>query len=376
MSKSIYISGNSLLAYTSGTPMRGLIRYLINLRPTDLFTIHISEIGLSNEIKQYLKKIEENENVSVVLQKKSVKSQNIKNLIGIKTGNSADGYDFYISPGMPEYFNQNQQPSISFIADLSSINLPKQSSLKWHGNRIFKNTLKWCINSNTKIAAISEFTREELIERDPENKEKYITIYNGIEDFWFDDVYEENELTKKLETKKYWIWWGYMSNRKNIHRLLLAYIKAKEEKYNLPQIVIIGSIAPEQKACKELINLYPHYFELYPFQDTYILKTLVRNSSGLLFPSLYEGFGLPVIETYSQGLPVLHSNTTSLPEIANRLGITIDPYNIEDISNGLIHLSILRQSHEIIAERKKWAANFTYKNASLKLNDIINKLLD
>lgn len=370
----ILITGSPLFAYTSGTPMRGLILKLITLRKNDLFHIILTKTSKKSGNTNFLENLTAHQNVSIRFENQSPKTQNLKKLLGLKSNDYPSEFDFYLSPGMPEHFSNAQQPSLSIIADLSSINLPGQSSLKWHGNRIFKNTLNWALTSNTKIAAISDFTRKELEAYCTSQTQKYFTLHNGIEDFWFDNHFEDNEISAKLKNESYWIWWGYISNRKNITSLLTAYLAAKKKGASLPRIVFIGQHAPDQQDCIDLINKHPDYFQRFDFQPNYALKTIVKNSQGLVFPSIYEGFGLPVIEAFSQGVPVLHSNVTSLPEVGNGLGIEVDPNSIDSIVDGLIQLHQSPNSAEQVAARQNWASSFTYQRAALQLSAMIDEL--
>lgn len=370
----ILIPAHSVFAFTSGTPMRGLILKLITLRKNDLFHIILTKTSRKSGNTNFLENLTAHQNVSIRFENQSPKTQNLKKLLGLKSNDYPSEFDFYLSPGIPEHFSKNQQPSLSIIADLSSINLPGQSSLKWHGNRIFKNTLNWALTSNTKIAAISDFTRKELEAYCTSQTQKYFTLHNGIEDFWFDNHFEDNEISAKLKNESYWIWWGYISNRKNITSLLTAYLAAKKKVASLPKIVFIGQHAPDQQDCIDLINKHPDYFQRFDFQPNYALKTIVKNSQGLVFPSIYEGFGLPVIEAFSQGVPVLHSNVTSLPEVGNGQGIEVDPNSIDSIVDGLIQLHQSPNSAEQVAARQNWASSFTYQRAALQLSAMIDEL--
>src|SRR5690554_773936 len=370
----ILIAAHSVFAFTSGTPMRGLILKLITLRKNDLFHIILTKTSKKSGNTNFLENLTAHQNVSIRFENQSPKTQNLKKLLGLKSNDYSSEFDFYLSPGMPENFSKNHQPSLSIIADLSSINLPGQSSLKWHGNSIFKNTLNWALTSNTKIAAISDFTRKELEAYCPSQTQKYFTLHNGIEDFWFDNHFEDNEISAKLKNESYWIWWGYISNRKNITSLLTAYLAAKKKVASLPRIVFIGQHAPDQQECIDLINKHPDYFQRFDFQPNYALKAIVKNSQGLVFPSIYEGFGLPVIEAFSQGVPVLHSNVTSLPEVGNGLGIEVDPNSIDSIVDGLIQLHQSPNSAEQVAARQNWASSFTYQRAALQLSEMIDEL--
>jgi glycosyltransferase involved in cell wall biosynthesis len=370
----IFISGHPLIAFTSGTPMRGLINALIYLRKDWHFTIGFPK-GLNAphliDLKEDWKKMD---NLSIAEFSLNEKWGNLKKLFGFsKSPLKNHDFDLFVSPGMPESF-QTEKPVISFVADLSSINMPESSSLKWHGNRIFRNTLNCAVKTNKKIVSISDFTKTELEERYPYQRKKFLTIHNGIENSWFDSHYEENELTQNLKDEEYWIWWGYMSNRKNIGRLVDAYIPLAKKNNEIPKILFIGDIAPDQVFLKQTFKQFPGYFIHHSFQNPYILKTLVKNSKGLLFPSLYEGFGLPVIEAFSQEVPVMHSNKTSLPEIAGGLGIEVDPYDISSLERGMLKLANQKLGKEEKNKLKARAATFTYKNAAQQLSALIEEL--
>jgi glycosyltransferase involved in cell wall biosynthesis len=251
--------------------------------------------------------------------------------------------------------------------------MPGSSSLKWHGNKIFRNMLNAAVKTNQKIVAISNFTKTELENRYPAQKNKFITIYNGIENFWFNNKFEQNKISNQLKDEKYWIWWGYISNRKNLKRLTEAYLSLVKKGNKLPKILFIGDISPDQAYLKQTFEKYSQYFYHYPFQQPYVLKNLVKNSKGLLFPSLYEGFGLPVIETFSQGAPVLHSNITSLPEIAGGLGIKVNPYDLSSIEEGLLKLSNYKLSQERSNNLKIRANMFTYETAARQFAKLIEE---
>ncbi|MBS2212123.1 glycosyltransferase family 4 protein [Carboxylicivirga mesophila] len=370
----IFVNGNSLKAYTSGTPQRGLIHALCRLRPRDEFHIFLSNDTEAKVLSRYWYALEQLGNVYIHHTCASQKKINLKKLVGIKSYQSDNHFDFYLSPGMPEYFNRRQQPSISTIADLSSLNAPGTSSLKWHGNRIFKNTLKWSVNSNSQIGAISDFTLSELSEKFPALQSRFFTLYNGIEDIWLDEQFKSNELTNSYKGQDYWIWWGFGSNRKNLHRLVEAYLSAHKQHNTLPRLLLVGKIADELDVLKAKINS-SQQIDLIPFQDALILKTLVRNSRGLLFPSLYEGFGLPIIETYAQGRPVLYGNCTSMPEIASEFGVAVDPLDIESIKAGLMAMQTFDISQEYEQQVKKYASQFTYVNAAQQLSNRIDELI-
>ena len=105
------------------------------------------------------------------------------------------------------------------------------------------------------------------------------------------------------------------------------------------------------------------------------LPGLYRGALGLLFPSLYEGFGLPVIEAMSCGIPVLTSNTTSLPEVAGDAALLVDPDSVESITLGIDALckdTALRQ--ELCTRGLLQAAKFSWDETIRKVRTALDDI--
>ena len=98
---------------------------------------------------------------------------------------------------------------------------------------------------------------------------------------------------------------------------------------------------------------------------------LYKGAMALVFPSLYEGFGLPVLEAQSLGIPVLTSNTSSLPEIAGEGAIYVDPYSIEDIAKGMKRLTVDKELRtKLIQAGFENVKRFSWAKAAWQLQEI------
>jgi len=376
----IFVYATTLTGFTSSIPMRGLMLQLIKIRYDDEFIVLFNQNDISIEFMQgFYKELKRLKNVKLIYEVFSKRLINLKALFGIKNYiNINVEADLYISPGTLDSFGYNKTPLINILADLSQIREPKYTSVPWHGKYIMKTMLKNSVEIASRIICISKFTGDDLLELYPQTKEKIQIIYNGIAEEWFDDQ------TEKLDVEGiandpigYWIWYGYLSKRKNILNLLMAYkdLTIQSENTAFPKFLIVGKLATNQAVVKEYVNKnLAGLVKIIPYQDIYKLKYLVKKSRGLLFPSFYEGFGLPVIEAFSQGIPALHSNTSALPEIAGGLGIPCNPYNIESIKKGLMELLNVKNGIEEINLRIKWSKQFTYKNAAEKFSKVIDKV--
>ena len=198
-------------------------------------------------------------------------------------------------------------------------------------------------------------------------------IYNGIDLKWLDYKFVDNTLTET-----YWIWWGNFSPRKNLINTLIAYNQFLDENIKLiskiPDFLLIGDDNKYFYKIKKLIDNSEMLTKKVFFKKSLPIEKLiieVANSKGLIFPSLYEGFGLPVIESFSQGVPVLTSNKTSLPEISNGKAILVDPDDISMIKKGLYSLNSF-VGKDKSKDLKKWASNFTYHKAALEYSNLID----
>jgi glycosyltransferase involved in cell wall biosynthesis len=141
-----------------------------------------------------------------------------------------------------------------------------------------------------------------------------------------------------LEAGKYWMFFGAIEPKKNVGRLIQAYLAS-----GVPgPLVIVGKRA--WKSEEELRLLYDDHVK-YLVQEGSILRTrhrimmldyvpfrllvnLIRGARAVLFPSLYEGFGLPALEAMLLGTPVITSNTASMPEVVGNAALQVDPYDI------------------------------------------------
>jgi glycosyltransferase involved in cell wall biosynthesis len=118
------------------------------------------------------------------------------------------------------------------------------------------------------------------------------------------------------------------------------------------------------------------YVHFIGFADDVDLPALYSAAQCLVFPSLYEGFGLPLLEAMACGTPVVTSNVSSLPEVAGDAALLVDPYAIESIADAVARLltdSALRQ--ELIRRGTARAAGFTWEAAARQLVSVYAQLL-
>jgi glycosyltransferase involved in cell wall biosynthesis len=197
------------------------------------------------------------------------------------------------------------------------------------------------------ILTDSRFSRQRIIERTGVHEDKVVSIPLGVEPRFC--PLPEDTLRQVL--RQYPIGGPYvlavsaLSSRKNVARLLEAWQRLghKAEGFSLVVAGDLGLAFSDLSGCAALPSSVVHLGRV---RDEH-LPALYNGATGFVYPSLYEGFGLPPLEAMACGTPVVASNSTSLPEAVGDAALLVDPLSVESMADGLgrlVHDSILRQS--------------------------------
>lgn len=233
-------------------------------------------------------------------------------------------------------------PVIATIHDAIPFSHPEWTTPKFR--YLYGPTFKRCARWATKIITVSNFSKLSISEHFGIQKDRIHVIPNSIDPEWIDTVDPANliEIKKKYRLyRPYIVSVGTLQPRKNIERVIAAFSllpKILQQNYDL---VIVGR---EGWRCEPIIKRLragaPHgevrWLKYIPRDE---LLTLVKAAKCLVFPSLAEGFGLPVVEAFAARLPVLTSSYGSaLPEVAGDAAVLVDPYDVSAISDGLCQI--------------------------------------
>ncbi len=243
-------------------------------------------------------------------------------------------HDFFVS------FFINRTPKIVTIHDLTPLILPET-----HGTRFrlwwrWKFTLKLVKNRIDHVIAVSESTKNDCVKYLNIPKEKITVIHNAV-----NEIYQPLEDKKKIEEhlkKEYKIDYpfilfvGTLEGRKNIPQLIKAFYEVKKQGLD-HKLILVGMRGWKSEPIFDTINklgldddiIFPGYI---PNND---LVELYNVADVFVYPSLYEGFGLPPLEAMSCGCPVITSNTSSLPEVVGDAGILIDPHDVDGLTEAI-----------------------------------------
>ncbi|MFC4892662.1 glycosyltransferase family 4 protein [Pseudofrancisella aestuarii] len=176
-----------------------------------------------------------------------------------------------------------------------------------------------------------------------------IKINFSISDNIIDVLYLGSKYKNRIElekiidnpTKKYFLFVGTLEPRKNLSMLLKAYSmlsKAQKENFNLH---LVGAKGWGDESLEEIIEQLniSEYVKIYGYIDDDKLAIIYANCYAVLMPSIYEGFGLPLLEGMTFGKPGLCGNNSSMPEIVGNAGVCVDSHNVNSIRQGLERIS-------------------------------------
>jgi glycosyltransferase involved in cell wall biosynthesis len=230
-----------------------------------------------------------------------------------------------------------------------------------------------------KIITVSEFSKLEIMKYLEVEDKKIEVIPLGVDIKYYHDGYSEDEV-EKVKKKygingEYFLYLGTIEPRKNIERLIKAYGALYEQKKDIPKLILAGKkgwlydeiFKTLRKS--ELHNMvsFLGYIEI---QDA---PKLIAGSIAFVFPSLYEGFGLPPLEAMACGTPVITSDAASLPEVVGDAGLLVNPLDINSIKEAM--LKIIVEPDLRIKLRKagiQQAKMFSWEETTRKIEQVID----
>jgi len=234
--------------------------------------------------------------------------------------------------------NFYRKPYIVTIHDLTLSLFPGRKMTKWYHRLAYHFTIKNAVKKAKKVIAVSKNTKEDIISHLKIPAEKIEVIYNGINPQFhiIEDLKEVEKTLKKYDIKKdFLLYTGVWRNHKNLTGLIEAFNILKNEKQIDINLVITGNpdpIYPEVLQTIKALNLEKDII-LPGLVSEQELVHLYNGAKIYVFPSFYEGFGLPPIEAMRCGTPVAASNTSSIPEICGEENaVYFNPHIPQDIA--------------------------------------------
>ncbi|PIB37139.1 hypothetical protein BFP72_17865 [Reichenbachiella sp. 5M10] len=298
-------------------------------------------------------------------------------VIGINTGYLWEQID------LPVFLKKNKSPlllnfcnvapvfyknKIAIIHDLAAFANPKWFS--WKFVMSYKIMIPLISKTSKKIGTVSEFSRKEIVKYLKVKSDKIFVVPNAVS---FEFCSQSSD-DKKVVSDNYFLTVGSLDPRKNFNRLIYAFGKFK---YDNIKLKIVGS--PNKVFKDNNVRAYitsDPRIELTGYLTDNELANLYKSAKLFIYPSLYEGFGIPPLEAMSFGCPTLVSDIGSLREVCSEASAYFNPYDEKDLldkmelclSNREIRTSLTEKGRERIN-------NYSWQSSAILMNKIMKSLI-
>jgi glycosyltransferase involved in cell wall biosynthesis len=282
---------------------------------------------------------------------------------------STDGYAS-LNTNIPQHLT---------IHDLAFEHFPK--AVPFLVNQYYRHYVPRFTKKATRIAAVSEFTKNDLIQQYSIQSNKIDIVYNGVSDYFkpLHPVEIEAIRQKYSNGLPYFICVSSIHPRKNIPALLKAFDQFKQNNPTAPhQLILVGNFmyGSDNEVSATIASMQHR-------QDLILtgslgheqIASLVGAASATAYVSLFEGFGIPIIESMRAGVPILTSDANSMREVAGNAALLVDPNKIESISHGLTRLAKEEELRlNLIEKGLQRQAQFTWDNSALQYWNSVSQL--
>ncbi len=263
------------------------------------------------------------------------------------------------------------------IYDLNFEHFPE--NLPWRNRVYYRFFFPRFTHKATHIVTISEYSKMDIVNTYHVPQNKIDNISCGISSYFSPCTESEKNQTKEKYTggDEYFFFAGTMHPRKNIPSLIKAFTEFKKSNTNNIKLVLAGYIMWDDNTIKGLLdnNPYKNDIILTGRVNNNELRLLLGSAWCLVFVPMFEGFGLPIVEAWQCGIPVICSNVTSMPEVAGDAAITVDPFNIEEISSAMKKMTDVSTRERYIALGKERKNTFSWKRTASLFWDSIQRTI-
>ncbi len=249
------------------------------------------------------------------------------------------------------------------------------------GNYYRRKVVPLVTQKSETVITVSHYEKERILERIKIDPKKIKVVYNGIDESRFriiDDPAAEEKLRKKYSLPlRFILFLGNAAARKNAVRLIEAYTMYASKNENPLPIVTpglsAGFISDQLSVLRQLDKI--KNFITPGYIDDEDIAALYNAATLFLYPSLSEGFGMPLVEAMACGTPVITSSISCLPEIAGKAGVLVDPTKTTAIADA-IHRMLTNETYRLdrVGEGLDNAKRFSWKNTAEEIYEIYQEV--
>ena len=242
--------------------------------------------------------------------------------------------DLFLSPD--GYMSLSTKvPTCLVIHDLAFEHYPEHSV--WSHRMYWRHYSPLFAKKASRIVTVSTFSKNDISTRYGIEPSKIDVVYNGAHDEYVPLTVEDREDVKKkyADGCEYFVFAGALHPRKNIVNLLKAFVVFKKRQHTNMKLVIAGRMAWKYEEVEQMRSemLFKEDVKWVGYMNVDELSRVIGGAYALVYASLFEGFGIPILEALQCDVPAIVSNTSSMPEVAGDAGLLVDPTDVDDIAN-------------------------------------------
>ena len=288
------------------------------------------------------------------------------------TGAARDAELFHVTPHVMRPPREALLTSI--VHDLTPLTLPEchtESNVRY-----FEKFAERVLPTLDGVITPSQFVKQELIEALGVAEDKVTVIHHGVDRDFFEVSGAQIRVARRTYQlpDRYILTVGSFEPRKNLIRLIEAHGMLSEEMQKEYPLLAVGASGWKNTDIERAFRESPHARILgYVKRD--LLPAVYESASAFALPSLYEGFGMPLLEAMAAGLPVLTSDYSAPPEVVGTTGVLVDPLKVEAIAEGLRLLVGDPRSAQLMgAEARQRARGFSWQRCAEETKAFFEKV--
>ncbi len=232
----------------------------------------------------------------------------------------------------------------------------------------------------TRVLTVSESSKSDIMRFFGTESSKIDVIYNAFDARFGAEPHEEDVIRVRERYQlhdEFVLYAGNVKPHKNLERLIDAFHLVRSRGLDHLKLVMIGDDISKYAALRRAVHRYQlhKYVRFLGYLPEETLAVMYRLAAAFVFPSLYEGFGLPPLEAMASGTPVITSNVSSLPEVAGDAAELVDPYDPDAIANGIYNvLTDVDRRRELRRRGLARARQFSWETSVRRVREIYGEV--
>jgi glycosyltransferase involved in cell wall biosynthesis len=267
-------------------------------------------------------------------------------------------------------------PQCLVVHDLGFLHYP-QGYRKTH-RLYYKQFTPGFVRKAKAVATVSAFSKTDIVETYGTDPNKISVVYNGVKEIFHPLPFDAQMAIKDRYTDgaEFFLYTGAIHPRKNLLNLLKAYSVFKRRLQSSLKLVLAGRLAWKNDEFLELLKTYKYRDDvvLTGYLPETELAALTASAYAMVYPSFFEGFGVPVLEAMRSGVPVLTSKDSAMEEISEGAALYFDPNNVDDMAYKLMFIYKNEgERKELIQKGLPIAARYTWQRTAELVWEAIEK---